>query len=109
MSTSTAPAGQDWVRDAQGRLRYAGPRGEIQMPDTTWMIVERTFADGFRCGRSLCQQQPDGTWLIATDTEFSALIAQHQPQALSAHDSQEWQRGFMFGWVMTWYEPLQRV
>jgi hypothetical protein len=106
MSRTTAASRQD----AQGHWRDEGVGRELYVPDLLWMMVDsRAFAYGFRCARALCQQLPDGAWLIATDIEFSALITQHLPPELLAHDEQEWRRGFIAGWVITWLEPLQQV
>lgn len=103
------PQGQpDWTisRDF-GDWRYKGMPGEVRIPGTIWMYCDAAFAQGFQRGRELMLEREDGEWYILTDQEFTHLIAQQLPADLPAATIAPWNRGFIFGWCMTWhYQPF---
>jgi hypothetical protein len=73
------------------------------------MIDSAAFAQGYRKGWQLCERQADGHWHPKSDSEFTDLIMQHLPRRLAHADTDEWRRGFIFGWTLAWYHgPLHR-
>jgi hypothetical protein len=73
-------------------------------PGCQTMIVESAaFADGYRVGLHLCEQQDDDHFHLRTDTEFTELILQYLPRQLSPEDCDQWRQGFIFGWTLAWY------
>ncbi len=112
MNTSTTTATQAlplddisyWIATKDGKLEYTGP-GHIIRIRGLRHVCTATFANGYRCACKLAYQPGELDICLLTDYEFTALIDRHLPSTIPTVEADEWRRGFILGWVITWESP----